>query len=85
MNQKCKSCSSCAMPMEEKSHFALADTSQELCCFCTDAQGKLLPWEQILASNAKYYVESQGISQDAAVRMASELLKKQPAWSRARA
>lgn len=80
MNQKCKSCSSCGMPMEKVEDFALSDPKQTYCRYCTDEKGKLLPFEKILDMNAKYYVESQGVTGDAALRMASEMLKSQPAW-----
>jgi hypothetical protein len=40
----------------------------------------LLPYEEILAMNAKYYVDSQGITPNAAQRMAKALLDSMPAW-----
>lgn len=83
MNQKCKSCSSCGMPMEKIEDFALGDANQDYCQYCTDKSGKLLPYDKILAMNAKYYMESQGITADAANTMAANLLKNQPAWKNA--
>ena len=82
-NKKCKSCSSCAMPMEKTEDFALGDSRRDLCRYCTDEAGNLLPFEKILEANANYYVESQGVTQSAAIKMASELLKNQPAWKSA--
>ncbi len=83
MEQKCKSCSSCGMPMQNPEEFALGDTSSEFCKYCTDAQGKLLPFEQILKANADYFKESQGLADHAAIKMATDLLKGQPAWKSA--
>lgn len=80
MSEKCKSCGSCGMPLEKAEDFALADMSQDYCQYCTDQKGKLFPFDKILAMNAKYYVESQGITQKAADQMALDLLKTMPAW-----
>lgn len=83
MNQKCKSCSSCGMPMENAEEFALGNTASEFCKYCTDKLGQLLPYEKILNSNAAYYKESQGLTEQAAMKMAQDLLKSQPAWKNA--
>lgn len=83
MTGKCRSCASCAMPLEKAENFALGDTSSEYCRYCTDKSGKLLPFEKILKMNARHYVETQGITQEAALKMAIELLKSQPAWKSA--
>lgn len=71
------------MPMEKKEDFALADESQKYCRYCTDQTGKLLPFDNILKMNADYYVQSQGLTIDAAKKMAADLLKNQPAWKHA--
>ena len=53
MPEKCISCGSCGMPMEKPEDFALGDVTQPYCSYCTDARGKLLPYEQVLDSNAR--------------------------------
>jgi hypothetical protein len=68
------------MPLEKKEDFALGDPSAVYCQYCTDAQGKLLPYEQILKNNADYLKESQGLTDQAALTMAKGLLLEQPAW-----
>ena len=80
MNAKCKSCSSCGMPMENKDDFALGNTSGEYCRYCTDSKGKLLSYESVLKANAGYFKESQGITDQAANKLATDLLRSQPAW-----
>ncbi len=80
MKQKCDSCNSCGMPLENKEDFALGDLSSDYCKYCVDATGQLLPYETILKSNAHYYQESQGITEQAALNMAQDLLKTMPAW-----
>ena len=82
-NEKCPSCSSCGMPMEKTEDFALANSASVFCRYCADDTGKLLPFEQILKSNSDYFKESQGLSEQAAMKMASDLLKSQPAWKNA--
>lgn len=66
--------------MEKTEDFAQGNTSSEYCQYCTDPKGKLLPYDKILSMNAKYYVDSQGITLAAAEKMAADLLKNQPAW-----
>lgn len=80
MKSKCKSCGSCGMAMEKAEDFTMGDSSQEYCRYCTDKSGKLLPFEKVLKINANYYVESQGVTSDAAAKMAKEMLMAQPAW-----
>ncbi len=83
MKEKCKSCGSCGMPLEKPEDHALSDINQEYCRYCTDKSGKLLSFDKILKMNADYYVESQGVTPDAAIKMATDLLRSQPAWKRA--
>jgi len=80
MADKCPACGSCGMPLEKPEHFALGDPKSLYCNSCTDKKGRLLPYEEILAMNAQYYVESQGITPEAAHRMAQALLESMPAW-----
>jgi len=80
MKAKCESCNSCGMPMQNLEDFALGDTSSTYCKYCVDQKGKLLPYDTILKNNAEYYVESQGLTEQAAVKMAKDLLKSMPAW-----
>ena len=80
MADKCPACGSCGMPMEKPEDFALGDPTSPYCCYCTDAKGRLLPYEEVLATNAKFYIDSQGIAPEAANRMAQALLAGMPAW-----
>lgn len=80
MNSLSKPCGSCGMKMENIEDFALGDTSQDLCAYCTDKQGLLLPFEKVLDMNAAFYVESKGVSHEEALKMAQDMLLTQPAW-----
>ncbi|HUJ76927.1 MAG TPA: zinc ribbon domain-containing protein, partial [bacterium] len=77
---KCVSCGSCGMRMEKPEDHALGDETSEYCRYCTDAQGRLLPYEVVLQTTAQGYVESQGLAPSAAERMAALLLADMPAW-----
>jgi len=66
--------------MEKPEDFALGDVTQPYCSYCTDARGKLLPYEQVLDINARIYEQSQGVTSEAAKRLAQALLADMPAW-----
>jgi len=80
MTVKCVSCGSCGFPMEKPEDFALGDPSQPYCRYCTDTAGALLPYEDVLKTNARHYVDTQGVSPEAATMMAAALLASMPAW-----
>ena len=80
MKAKCESCNSCGMPLENAEDFALEDTSSIYCRYCVDKKGGLLPYETILKNNADYFKESQGLTDQAAAKMALDLLREMPAW-----
>jgi hypothetical protein len=68
------------MPMEQQEDFALGNDKSDFCKYCTDEKGQLLPYDQILNANAGYFKESQGLTEQSALKMATDLLKAQPAW-----
>lgn len=80
MKPKCESCNSCGMPLENNDDFAMGDTSSIYCKYCVDTKGELLPYELILKNNVGYYQESQGLTEQAALKMTKDLLKSLPAW-----
>lgn len=80
MTEKCTSCGSCGMPLETPADHALGDVTSEYCRFCTDEQGRLLPYERVLAITAEHLVTSQGITAEAAQHLAEGLLADMPAW-----
>lgn len=80
MTKTCPSCYSCGMPLEKPADHALGDIKQTFCAYCTDEQGNLKPYEDILKNTADFLVHSQGIDQSAALKMANDILTKQPEW-----
>lgn len=82
MSSKCKSCASCGMPLEQKEHCYNGDLNSDYCAYCVDKAGKLLPFEDVLKGTASYFKESQGVTEENSIKMARELLIKQPAWAK---
>lgn len=80
MKPRCESCNSCGMPLKNDEDFSMGDTSGIYCKYCTDESGKLLSYDAILKMNADYFKESQGLTEQAAIKMAKNLLQSQPAW-----
>lgn len=80
MTNRCLSCHSCGMTMEKPEDYALGDSASVYCTYCTDKAGKLLPFDTVLKANAGFFKESQGLTEQAALKMATDMLKNQPAW-----
>ncbi len=80
MENTCPSCYSCGMPFEKASDHALGDVNCTFCTHCTDSQGRLKPYEEIVVGMAHYLAHSQGVAMTAATEIAKDLLAKQPAW-----
>jgi hypothetical protein len=68
----CRSCGSCGFP--------LRDAEATYCGTCADADGTLKPYDAVVAANASYFVEEQGVAPQAALAMARALLANKPAW-----
>ena len=69
----CPSCWSCGMALENGSN-------EQYCAFCTDENGRLKPYQDILNGMSDYLVHSQGLDRGAAEEIAKDVLAKQPAW-----
>jgi hypothetical protein len=80
MEKTCPSCFSCGMPFEKASDHALGDVNHKFCSHCTDSQGQLKPYEEILIGMVNYLMHSQDVSKAAAIEIAKGLLAEQPAW-----
>jgi hypothetical protein len=80
MNEKCASCASCGFPLHEPSDFASGDPLSIYCAGCVDSEGRLKSYEEVLAMNARWLEENQGLDASAARRMAVALMAELPAW-----
>ncbi len=68
------------MPFQSANDHALGDSSIPYCSSCTNSDGTLKTYEEVLEATKGYYIHAQGLDPQAANRMAETLLKQQPAW-----
>lgn len=80
MNVTCKSCGSCGMPLASSADYSQGDMTQAYCIFCTDSQGHLKSYPEVLQGMTNYLVHSQGIDRTVALALAEQTLKTLPAW-----
>lgn len=80
MSEKCPSCGSCGMPMDNPELFGARNESNPYCKYCTNEGGELLPYETILEQNTDFYMEEQGIAREAAKEFSVKFLSTLPAW-----
>jgi len=72
---KMANCQSCGMPLAD------AKPGELYCGYCTDANGKLKPFEQVLeGTTVGYFMGMQKMARPDAEKAAREHLKKMPAW-----
>jgi hypothetical protein len=75
-----KFCQSCGMPMRNQQDFGGGLLDNQYCVHCTDAEGKLKPYEVVLENMKNFAIRSMGVSEAEAFKMAQEGMAKQPAW-----
>lgn len=73
-------CISCGMPMNEKEDFPLGDITKNYCVHCSNKEGDLRPYTEVLENMAKFLNENQGIPLYEARHKAKDHLDKMPAW-----
>jgi uncharacterized glyoxalase superfamily protein PhnB len=73
---KLANCQSCGMPLTD------AKEGQMYCSYCTDAQGRLKPYETVLeGTTSGYFMGMQKMARADAEKAARAHLAKMPAWS----
>ncbi len=75
-----KSCESCGMPLRSKEDFGGGRMDNSYCAHCTDTEGDLKPYEEVLENMKNFAVRNMGISETEALKMAEEGMSKLPAW-----
>jgi hypothetical protein len=78
--KKCESCTSCGMPFKKSSDHALGDELNPYCIHCAHVDGTLKSYQEVLEATQGYFIHAQGLDPEAALKMADNLLKKQPDW-----
>jgi len=71
-------CHACTIPLESPE---VKGPSDNHCKFCTDAQGELLPRQQVQQGIASWMAEWQGIDRERALRRADLFMRGLPAWA----
>ncbi len=80
MEQKCKTCNSCGMPLKALNDYALSSPNSEYCVYCTREDGSLKPYQEIVEGMTQYLIASQGIDKTVASTIAHQSLSRLPAW-----
>lgn len=75
-----KSCESCGMPLRNKEDYGGGRLDNNYCIHCTDIEGNLKPYEEVLGNMKVFAVRNLGVSEREALKMAQEGLAKLPAW-----
>jgi hypothetical protein len=68
------------MPMRNQQDFGGGLLDNQYCVHCTDVEGNLKPYEQVLENMKNFAIKTMGVSEAEALKMAQEGMAKQPAW-----
>jgi len=72
-------CYSCGVPLELP---GMAGKTPNYCSYCTDEEGKLKPWEEVLLGTAGYLASWQpNLTPEMARERAIRYLTAMPAWA----
>jgi len=75
-----KTCIACGMPMREISDFAGSDPSKDYCVHCSRPDGEMQSFKEKRESMTKFIVKTQGFDENAARKVAEDMMRKLPAW-----
>ncbi len=73
-------CQSCGMPMVRLEDHGGGRLDIHYCKYCTDAQGKLKPREQVRQGMVDLMVSARRKSIEDAEKFVDNFMKKMPAW-----
>ncbi|MFZ6026275.1 MAG: zinc ribbon domain-containing protein [Chloroflexota bacterium] len=79
MNEE-KFCESCGMPMKAPADFGAGRPDNPYCVHCTDAEGALKPYAVVLENMKNFAVQTMGVAEMEALKMAREGMAGLPAW-----
>lgn len=74
-------CLSCGMPMANPGDFGGGNPENKYCVHCSNPDGSLKSYEEVLEGVINFMVMSQKMDREAAEGVAKEYLAKMPAWS----
>ncbi len=73
-------CVSCGMPMRSDADHALGDRSKDFCAHCSNGDGTMMRYEEVLTRMAEFLQTAQGLDEQVAHDAAKDMLAKMPAW-----
>jgi len=74
-------CMSCGMPMTKPEEFGGGNAANVYCVYCSNPDGSLKSYDEVLQGMATFMVTSQNMDQETAGKAAKEYMAKMPAWS----
>lgn len=77
-----KHCVSCGMPLEKPEDFAIADISKDHCTYCSNPDGTLKTYEQVLEGLTGLIMSRDGLSETDARSAAKGIMASLPAWKK---
>lgn len=75
-----KRCIACGMPMKNPEDFAMGDSEQKYCRYCSRPDGTMQSYEEKLDSLTNFIVKTQGLEIASANIAAKSMMDKLPAW-----
>jgi hypothetical protein len=75
-----KICESCGMPLRRKEDFGGNKIDNKYCIYCTDKEGNLKSYQEVLDGMKNFAMRNMGVSEDEAFKAAKENMAKMPAW-----
>jgi hypothetical protein len=68
------------MPIQKTEEHASGDVSKDYCVHCTQPDGSMKSYEEVLESMAAFMVRTQGLDKGVAREAARAMMSKLPAW-----
>lgn len=75
-----KICIACGMPMEKAADFAGNDLEKDYCIHCSRPNGEMQSFSEKKENLTKFIVRTQGFANNAAEKIAENMMRKLPAW-----
>lgn len=73
-------CIACGMRMDRPEDYALGDVSKDFCAHCTQPDGSMKSYDEVLEGITGYLMRSEGLEEDAAREKAKGMMARLPAW-----
>ena len=80
MKTKPHVCESCGMPMKTKEDFGGGIIGHTYCVHCTNPIGELRSYDEVLHSFTEFVIDTEGMTEEDARKMARDMMHKNPAW-----